>query len=156
MATKKKAGGKREGAGRKTSLKLDTRITGELLGCIAGGMTVTQAASYCGVDVQLIRNWITYGRANPETVFGEFERQVEQAKQAPLAQAIKALPVHIKNDPRTARWVIEQLGGEQWKPQARELKVEVKPVYDLSKLTDDELWEMERLAAKASGGSTEE
>jgi hypothetical protein len=118
-------------------------VSPQIIGCLRGGMSVADAARECGTKEGTVKHWLTKGRKEPESKYGNF---------AALADAIRQDRDEPAADERMDRdEVMRQLEKmiRKGNPQAAKLWLDHnKPEGDGDEKPADPLSEMDELAAR--------
>jgi hypothetical protein len=142
--------------GRRT--ELTPEVHAAIVGAIAKGATITDAAEAAGIHRDSVSNWNRRGRAdfeagNLETDHARFFRDSMRAKAEARQVALESVRNAMATDWRAGAWYLERSAPADYGRADRlAVTAHVETTTDgpdLSKLSDDELAQMERLLAKA-------
>ena len=105
-------------AGRPT--KLTPQLAKDLAAAYSVGIGLRHASRCVGISEATVRNWIRYGKADPDGPFGDFLRQMQTALSASILRAAEAKQ---RVDPG---WWLAHMDPKRWGSQSvKSVKVEV-------------------------------
>jgi Homeodomain-like domain len=158
MAAKATSKSRDRRAGRRDSLAQG--VEQQLLAALRTGATIGEAAAAAGISRSTVHRWVARGEGQ-DGRFQNFAEAVAQARAEAKVGAIAAVRRAMPEDWRAAAFYLERTDPEQWgRRTAHELTgADGKPIAlrgedgqrDFSKLSDDELAELQRLLERADG-----
>lgn len=90
---------------------------------------ISTAATRAGVTYATVKSWRAQGRADPDSVYGEFERAVSEAVAEAEIQMVRTIYSNAAIDPKSAMWMLERRFGGRWSARSKVdsvVKAEVK------------------------------
>lgn len=152
-----------KGAGRPSAF--NDEVADRIIAGVLNGAYRTVAAMVAGVSQSTLRDWLRKGRDEPESELGKFRQRLLEAEGRAELTITKAAFSGAERDPEIALKFLRIRWRKRWNEKTsvevsgdpnRPLRVRAEDELDLSKLTDEELDELERLRTKASRGGEAE
>lgn len=143
-------------AGRPT--KFDETAAKLILGALSNGAWRRTAATIAGVDYTTLKRWLRKGLKEPaDTPLGDFARKVPKAEAGCEIKLTQQIFQNAMKDPDLALRFLAVRHRKRWNPrQSVEVSgdakrpLRVKSDFDVSKLSDADLDQLERIAEKAA------
>lgn len=133
--------------------------------CLAlrGGNFRSTAAQWAGVSYRVFLEWMKVGSERPKSRHGAFRAAVIEAEKAAEIHAVGLIVKAAAKDPKHAEWWLSHRHSERWADKARmQMRAELTgknqaPLFppaadelDLSRLTDEELTQLEAIHEAAA------
>lgn len=146
---------KKHPGGRPT--KLTPELQDRIVQAIRAGAYIETAAAYAGVSKDTLYQWLKRGARSKSGIYRQFSDAVEKALAEAEMRDVMLVGRAAETNWQAAAWRLERKFPERWGRRDRvsmEHSGEVHHTHkiDLSKLSDEELTELERIAEKLSGG----
>ncbi len=146
--------GKQPGAGRPT--KLTPEVRDKIVTALRAGNFRVAACGFAGVSSRSMRDWMALGKTEKKGVHKDFRRAVIEAENsAEIGLVAKIMGAAQGGDVKAAMWWLEHK-KKRWVKQVAvapiqaNVNMKVEKAHDLSRLSDDELDQYERLLRKAT------
>ncbi len=95
-----------------------TRLTPEMQDDIIKVLLIGEhrktAASYVGISKDVISHWMTRGRREPESIYGDFRRSVIKAESFARINALAHIYAAGQKDPKNFMWWLEKKYPKDW------------------------------------------
>jgi hypothetical protein len=95
-------------------LELTPGLVKELCDIIRMGCSVSISCALKGIGYSTAREWVLKGRANPDSVFGDFSRELEKAVAESEARDLSVIQLYVQGRP--AEYEYQAIRDENGKP----------------------------------------
>lgn len=93
---------------------LTEKIRDDIVKAIRLGNYYGPSARFAGVAESTLYHWLDRGRKEPDSIYGEFLREVEKAKNFAEIEAVGFIREAGKADPKHYQWWLERKFPQRW------------------------------------------
>lgn len=94
--------------------KLTEEVQARIVQALSGGNFRTVAASWAGIGVRTLREWLAKGHAAPRSKYGQFRRAVLEAEKAAEIRAVALVMKAAAEDAKHAEWWLTHRHASRW------------------------------------------
>ncbi len=106
-------------------------VTAKVVDALKRGNFREPAARYAGVSFGTMCNWMSYGKKNPDSIYGKFREAVILAEQEAELTVVDRIMRASESDLKAAFWFLERRFPERWSKDSFTVKQILREMAEL-------------------------